>query len=166
VDPELSTSFCGVQITGDPNVPAGKLTFEVWSQHPLAGPYNGFEEEETFDGHVVEINRPIGESLLHFPFNTAIKACSCLANLQSITTWPAVMHGVGQPVLVNIEERPVAARYFGRGQINADPRRCARNLKCLISYDTLMAFYGFLCSQCQGKQRSFRWHLEDHNVAI
>ncbi len=35
------------------------------------------------------------------------------------------MHAGGQRVLVDLDERPVAARYFGRGQINADPSRCA-----------------------------------------
>ncbi len=47
-------------------MPAGKLTFEVCSQIPLAGPYNGFQEEESLDGQFLEINRPIGEFQVPF----------------------------------------------------------------------------------------------------
>ena len=42
------------------------------------------------------------------------------------------MHTAGQRVLVDLDERPVAARYFGRGQINADPSRC--NLSDLLDH--------------------------------
>ncbi len=52
-----------MQITGDPNVPAGNRTFEVWEQYPIVGRYDGFEEEELYDGQIMEINRPIGEQL-------------------------------------------------------------------------------------------------------
>ncbi len=44
-------------------MPAGNLTFEVWSQYPIVGRYDGFEEEELFDGQIMELNRPIGDQL-------------------------------------------------------------------------------------------------------
>lgn len=52
-----------LQITGDPNVPAGKLTFVVWAQAPFLGPYDGTEEAELPGGQTVETNRPIGAAL-------------------------------------------------------------------------------------------------------
>lgn len=108
----------GLKITGDPNVPAGNLTFEVWAQYPFLGRYDGLEEEELFNGQIIEINRPI------------------------------VMHAAGQMVLVDLEERLVAARYFGRGQINADPSRWSPEWEevQLLVYDGDLPVFSILWS--------------------
>lgn len=49
-----------MQITGDANVPAGRVSFCVSAEHTVPGPYNGFEREEVARGVFEDINRDIG----------------------------------------------------------------------------------------------------------
>ncbi|CAL5227039.1 g9936 [Coccomyxa viridis] len=96
MDPPLSTllphgkCFAGLKITGDPNVPAGKVSFCVSAENARMGTYNGFEREEVEPGVIDDVFRDI------------------------------VSFGPGdQFQLVDIAARPVIARYYGLGQINA-----------------------------------------------
>ncbi len=52
-------SFCP-QITGDPNVPAGKVSFCVSAENARMGTYNGFEREEVGPGVFEDVFRTIG----------------------------------------------------------------------------------------------------------
>ncbi|CAK0759691.1 hypothetical protein CVIRNUC_002717 [Coccomyxa viridis] len=82
--------FAGLKVTGDPNVPAGKLSFCVSADNVKLGSYSGFEHEEVAPGEYANVYRDI------------------------------VRFGPGDNFeLVAIEERPVIARYYGLGQINA-----------------------------------------------
>ena len=54
------SSFCSVQVTGDPNVPAGKLSFCVSADNVKLGSYNGFEREEVAPGEYENVYRDIG----------------------------------------------------------------------------------------------------------
>lgn len=49
-----------MQITGDANVPAGRVSFCVSAEYAVPGPYNGFEREEVARGVFEGINRDIG----------------------------------------------------------------------------------------------------------
>ncbi len=53
-----------MQITGDANVPAGRVSFCVSAEYAVPGPYNGFEREEVARGVFEDVNRDIGEALL------------------------------------------------------------------------------------------------------
>ena len=48
------------QITGDPNVPAGKVSFCVSAENARMGTYNGFEREELEPGVFDDVLRDIG----------------------------------------------------------------------------------------------------------
>ena len=54
------SSFCSLQVTGDPNVPAGKLSFCVSAENVKLGSYNGFEREEVAPGEYENVYRDIG----------------------------------------------------------------------------------------------------------
>ena len=56
--------LCHVQITGDPNVPAGKLSFCVSAENVKRGPYDGFEREEVTQGVFEDTYRDIGGRLV------------------------------------------------------------------------------------------------------
>ena len=54
------SSFCSLQVTGDPNVPAGKLSFCVSADNVKLGSYSGFEHEEVAPGEYANVYRDIG----------------------------------------------------------------------------------------------------------
>lgn len=49
-----------LQVTGDPNVPAGKVSFCVSAENVRWGTYNGFEREEVETGVLDDVFRTIG----------------------------------------------------------------------------------------------------------
>ena len=49
-----------LQVTGDPNVPAGKVSFCVSAENVRRGAYNGFEREEVEPGVLDDVFRTIG----------------------------------------------------------------------------------------------------------
>jgi len=53
-----------MQITGDPNVPAGKVSFCVSAENAVMGTYNGVEREEVLPGVTDDVLRDIGMPLL------------------------------------------------------------------------------------------------------
>ena len=50
-----------MQVTGDPNVHAGKVSFCVSADNVKLGSYDGFEREEVAPGEYESIYRDIGE---------------------------------------------------------------------------------------------------------
>ena len=58
-----SRSLACLQITGDPNVPAGKVSFCVSAENARMGTYNGFEREEVEPGVIDDVFRDIGAAL-------------------------------------------------------------------------------------------------------
>lgn len=55
------SGFCSLQVTGDPNVPAGKISFCASADNVKLGRYDGFEREEVAPGEYERIYRDIGQ---------------------------------------------------------------------------------------------------------
>ena len=89
-----------MQITGDPNVPAGKVSFCVSAENAVVGTYNGFEREEVLPGVTDDVLRDIGT-----PF-----ALLC----EMAREWR------GFPSVLTVWQQAIAVANLGR------PKTCAR----------------------------------------